>query len=85
MMTLSRAPHPEQQKDRLARSGKGASSRARTSSQMSVLQLWHLVQVTDTPVTPIAFRLATVGGGPGGVRLLDMAKRFDSEEGLTYT
>jgi hypothetical protein len=85
MTTLSRAPHPEQRNDRAASSGKNPSSRAGTSSQTSVLQFWHLVHVTDTPVTPIAFRLARVGGGPGGVRLLGMAKRFDSEEGLTYT
>jgi hypothetical protein len=52
---------------------------------MSVLQMWRLVQVIDTPVTPIAFSLAMVGGGPGGVRMLDMAKRFDSGESLTYT
>jgi hypothetical protein len=53
-------------------SGNSPSSRARTSSQTRVLQLGHLVRVTDTPVTLIAFKLAMVGGGPGGVRYADM-------------
>ena len=84
MTTLSRALHPEQRKDRAASSGKNPSSRARTSSQTSVLQLWHLVHVTDTPVTPIAFRLAIVGGGPGVVRWSGMAERFDSKRNPSY-
>lgn len=65
---LSRAPQPEHLKGRAMMAGNEFSSEARTSSQTSVLQLWHRVQLTTTPVTPIAFRWATVGGGSGLAR-----------------